>query len=102
MNLRELRITDPVEALAVEQALAMVGELKRVCATAPDGQVLAQAEQVAVARGRELTRQSLEAVLNQQAAEVEKKGRPAERAPAADRASTAAATGGRSSRPPAP
>ena len=75
----ELRISDPVEALIVEQALVMARELKRTCDAAKDGQVLAQAERVAMAQGRELTRKSLEAVLNQQAEEVEKKGAPAER-----------------------
>jgi DNA-directed RNA polymerase specialized sigma24 family protein len=55
---------------------------------AADGRVLAQVEKVAMAQGRELTRKSLEAVLNDQAQEVEKKGRPVERAPAADRHTT--------------
>jgi hypothetical protein len=67
--------TDPVERLVVEQALALVRELKLTCATAPYGQVLDSAEQVAVRQGRELTRQVLEAVLNLQADTAEKKGR---------------------------
>lgn len=70
---REIRIEDPVEALVVEQALAMVRDLKRVADEAPDGQVLAHAEQAAVRQGRELTRKSLEAVVNAQGAELEKK-----------------------------
>lgn len=70
---REIRIEDSVEALVVEQALAMVRDLKRVAEDAPDGQVLARAEQLAVRQGRELTRKSLEAVLNAQGAELEKK-----------------------------
>jgi hypothetical protein len=70
---REIRIEDPVEALIVEQALAMVRDLKQVADDAPDGQVLARAEQAAVRQGRELTRKSLEAVLNAQGAELEKK-----------------------------
>jgi hypothetical protein len=67
--------TDSVERLVVEQALALVRELKLTCATAPHGQVLDHAEQVAVRQGRELTRQVLEAVLNLQADTAEKKGR---------------------------
>lgn len=70
---REIRIEDSMEALIVEQALAMVRDLKRVADEAPDGQVLSRAEQLAVRQGRELTRKSLEAVLNAQGAEVEKK-----------------------------
>ena len=82
MSSQEIRLTDPVEALIVEQALALVRELKRTCQSAPHGHVLAQAEVVAVARGRELTRQALEAVLNRQAEAVEKKGRRDGPAPA--------------------
>ena len=85
MSAHEIRVTDPVEALVVEQALALVRELKQTCQSAPHGHVLAQAELVALGRGRELTRQALEAVLNQQAQAAEKKGRPAAPAPAAAR-----------------
>jgi hypothetical protein len=101
MYRRDIRVNSPLEALVVEQALAMVREMKRVADAAPDGQVLDQAETVAVAQGRELTRKSLEAVLNEQAAEVEKKGRRAGRARAARRANTEDVTRGRSSRRPA-
>lgn len=72
---RTLRLTDPVEALVVEQALALVRQLRATCQAAPHGQVLAQTELVAVAQGRELTRRALEAVLNQAASPAEKKGR---------------------------
>jgi len=75
MSSRAIRVSDPVDALLVEQLLAMLHELRGACQTAPDGQVLAQTEQIAVQRGRELTRKALESVLNEQAAEVEKKGR---------------------------
>ncbi len=95
---RDIRVNSPSEALIVEQALAMYREMQRVANAAPDGQVLAQAEQAAVSQGRELTRKSLEAVLNDQAEEVEKKGRAAGPACAEDRANTAGATRGRSSR----
>lgn len=91
----ELRIDDPVEALIVEQALAMARELKRICPRAPHGQVLAAAEQVALAQGRELTRRSLEAVLGVQRADVEKKGAAADRAPALERGSTEGSGRGR-------
>lgn len=95
---RDIRVNNPTEALIVEQALAMYREMQRVANAAPDGQVLAQAEKVAVSQGRELTRRSLEAVLNDQAEEVEKKGRRAGRACAEDRGSTGDVTRGRSSR----
>jgi hypothetical protein len=95
MSPQEVRLTDPVEALIVEQALALVRELKQSCQAAPHGQVLAQAEVVALARGRELTRLALEAVLNQQAQAVEKKGRRDGPAPAEVPANTKARRRGR-------
>jgi hypothetical protein len=78
----DLQITDPAEALVVEQALALVRQLKQTCQAAPHGQVLAQAELAAVAGGRELARRALEAVLNQPDCPAEKKGRPTGPAPA--------------------
>ena len=101
MNRRDIRVNNPTEALIVEQALAMFREMERTANAAPDGQVLAQVEELAVVRGREFTRKSLEAVLNQQTEEVEKKGRAAEPATVADRAFIADATNAPSSRRPA-
>ena len=72
-----------LEALLVEQALAMARELQAVADAAPDGQVLAVAEIAAVRSGRELTRRALEAALQAQAGPAEKKGLPAASAPAA-------------------
>jgi hypothetical protein len=92
----DLHITDPVEALVAEQALALARHLKQVCRDAPDGQVLARAEQAAVERGRQLTRAALEATLNEQAADVEKKGLPSGVAPVGTAASIKAAPSGRS------
>jgi hypothetical protein len=98
MTARLIEVESAAEALVVEQALAMFRELNRTCKLAPDGEVLNLAEQVAVEKGRELTRKTLEAVLNDQAQEVEKKGRRAGHVPAKDRGTTAAARRGRSSR----
>lgn len=72
-----------VEAVLLEQALAMARELEAVTDAAPDGHVLAAAERAAVERGREFTRIALEAALRRQAREAEKKGLPAARADAA-------------------
>lgn len=93
---RDVRVENPTEALIVEQALAMYRELKRTADAAPDGQVLAQAETLAVSQGRELTRKSLEAVLREQAQEVEKKGRAADSARVAAGGTTAASGRGKS------
>jgi hypothetical protein len=101
MYRRDIRVNNPTEALIVEQALAMFREMERTANAAPDGQVLALVEQLAVTRGREFTRKSLEAILNQQAEEVEKKGRAAEPARVADRGTTADGKNALSSQRPA-
>ena len=98
MTARLIQVENAQEALVVEQALAMYRELNQTCKLAPDGEVLNLAEQLAVQRGRELTRKTLEAVLNAQAEEVEKKGRRVGRVPAKGRGITGAARRRRSSR----
>ena len=79
-----------VEAVAVEQALAMVRELKQLADATPDGHVLAAVESAAVDRGRRFVRDRLQDVLNAQAAGLEKKGGAAGAAPAAGRGGTTA------------
>lgn len=93
---REFHVESAAEALVVEQALAMVRDLKRVADAAPDGRVLAIAEQAAVRQGREFTRKSLEAVLNSQGEDIEKKLRRAACADAAEGDVTEAAERDRS------
>lgn len=93
---RDIRVESPQEALVVEQALAMYGEMRQAAAQAPDGMVLSVAESLALARGRELTRQSLATVLQEEIEGGEKKGRRPERAPAEGAASIGAGKRGRS------
>jgi len=97
---RKIAVEDSVEALFAERALAMFRELRQTAKDAPDGEVLDQAELFAVREGHELIRQGLESVIQDQAEEVEKKGRPPERVLAGELAHIAAAKGSRSSRPP--
>ncbi len=80
---RDIRVNNPTEALLVEQALAMVREMQGTANAAADGRVLGEVEQLAITRGREFMRKSLEAVVSDQAEAVEKKGRRAEGVPAA-------------------
>jgi hypothetical protein len=77
MTPRTFRAETPLQALLVEQALALARELESAADAAPDGQVLARVEALAVPAGRELTRQAVEAALQAQAQAAEKKGRPA-------------------------
>jgi hypothetical protein len=95
---RNIRIENPQEALIVEQALAMYREVRSAATAAADGEVLSVAEGLAMARGRELTRKSLEAALQEEAQALEKKGPRPEDVFAAEFASIAAESQKRSSR----
>ena len=96
MTPRPFLAQTPLQALLVEQALALARELEQAAGAAPDGQVLARVEALAVPAGRELTRKAVEAALQAQASAAEKRGRPAGAAPAA--ASSPGTRGG----PPGP
>jgi hypothetical protein len=89
MSRRTFHAEDELEAAALEQALAMVRELKALAEAAPDGKVLAVAEKAAVDLGRRLTRERLQDVLNAQATDLEKKGGAGGPAPAAGPGATA-------------
>jgi len=86
----------PLEELLVEQARLLARQLQAAADAAPDGQVLARVEAVAVAAGRELIRQATAAALQGQAAAAEKKGRRGGPAPAAGSSPTGAAPPARS------
>ena len=101
MSRRTFHAEDELEAAALEQALAMVRELKHLADAAPDGRVLAAVEPVAVDRGRRFTRDRLQDVLNAQAADLEKKGGAAGTARAAGCGATTAGPNVASSPPPA-
>lgn len=83
MSYRTLDAEDEIEAAAMEQARAMVRELRHLADAAPDSHVLARVEAAAVDRGRRFVRDRLHDVLNDQAHDLEKKGGAAGTAPAA-------------------
>jgi hypothetical protein len=68
-------ITDPLERLLVERALAFVRELRTTATNSPDGQVLHNAEGFCLDEGREFLSTVLTTVVQAQADEVEKRGR---------------------------
>ena len=74
MSRHTLYAEDELEAVAMEQARAMVRELKQLADAAPDGHVLAAVEMAAVERGRRFTRDRLQDALDAQAQDLEKKG----------------------------
>ena len=90
MSRRTLIAEDEIEAAAMEQARAMVRELRQLADATPDGHVLARVEEATVALGRRFVRDRLQDVLNAQAHDLEKKGGAAGSAPAAVGAATTA------------
>lgn len=80
---RTFEARTPLEALVVEQALVLARQLQQTADAAPDGQVLARVEGLAVPAARELARQAVQAALQSQADAAEKKGRRADAAPTA-------------------
>jgi hypothetical protein len=101
MSRRTLEADDEIEAAAMEQARAMVRELRQLADATPDGHVLARVENLTVELGRRFVRDRLQDVLNAQAADLEKKGGADGPAPAAGRDATKAGPPAGSSPPPA-
>ncbi len=92
---RTFHADTPLQALLVEQALLLARQLEQTADAAPDGQVLARVEALAVPAGRELTRKAVEAALQAQAQAAEKRGRqPAAAPPAGDVPTTRGGLGG--------
>jgi hypothetical protein len=83
MSQHTFRTQTPLQALLVEQALLLAQQLEQAAHEAPDGQVLARVEALAVPAARELARQAVQATLQAQAEAAEKKGRPAAAVPTA-------------------
>ena len=86
--MRTIEVRSKLEAILIEQAIAMARELERVADAAPDGHALAIAERGAIRAGCKLTRVDPEATLQRQSAPAKKKGLPAAPVPAAERASS--------------
>jgi hypothetical protein len=93
MNPRTFRAETPLQALLLEQALLLAKQLEQTSDAAPDGQVLARVEALAVPAARELARTAVEATLQAQAEAAEKKGRRAAPAPAGGSCGTRATPG---------
>jgi hypothetical protein len=75
MNPHPFRAETPLQALLLEQALLLAKQREQTADDAPDGQVLARVEALAVHAARERVRQAVEATLQAQAQAAEKKGR---------------------------
>ena len=62
---------EAAKKLFLEQAAAYYDELKLTAENAPYGRILANAEAFAVVQGRELLRQSLEGIVQDQAQQID-------------------------------
>ncbi len=93
MSKPTFRAETPLQALLIEQALLLAKQLEAAADAAPDGQVLARVEALAVPAGRELARKAVEAALQAQAEAAEKKGRRAAPVPADASSGTRATPG---------
>lgn len=100
MSHRSLVAEDELEAAAMEQARAMIRELRQLADATPDGRVLARVEAATLDLGRRFVRDRLQDVLNAQAKDLEKKGGAAGPAPAAAPAGATARPRAGSSPPP--
>ena len=83
MSRRTFETQTPLEAVLVEQALLLARQLQQTADDAPDGQVLARVEALAVPAAQELARQAVQGALRTQAEGAEKKGPRAAAAPTA-------------------
>jgi hypothetical protein len=73
MRTRKERSAQAAKEFFLEQAAAYYDELKIAAQNAPYGQTFDHAEAFAVQQGRELIRQSLQTLLQEQIDEIEKK-----------------------------
>lgn len=86
---------DENERVALEQAIAYLGQLRQVAMDAPGGTVLEACEALALDQGRALLRSTLAAALHGRIAGAEQKGGPPAPAPRRTPAIPKARTRGR-------
>ena len=86
---------DDNERIALEQAIAYLGQLRQVAVTAPSGTVLEACESVALDQGRASLRTTLAAAVHARIALAEQKGGTPTPAPRRTPASPKARTRGR-------
>lgn len=73
MTRKNFEAETQLQALMMEQALAMAKQLEETGREAPDGQVLDRLEATVMQEGREFMRQSLQGAMQSEVEEVEKK-----------------------------
>jgi hypothetical protein len=71
---RTFTADSPLEALVLEHALALARQAQQAADAAPDGRVMSAVEGAVIPAARELARKAVEAALQTQAHEAEKRG----------------------------
>jgi hypothetical protein len=89
-----LEVDGPDQELLIRNYHALVMELNDLALTAPDAVVIDQLEDLAIQRGRETLRASLQQAVQKRIEDVEKKGRPSVSAPVAKSVRTGAGESG--------
>ena len=89
-----LEVDGPAQEELIRNYHALVMELNDLALTAPDGVVIDQLEDLAIQRGRETLRASLQQAVQKRIDDAEKKGRRSASAPAARSGRTEARGGG--------
>lgn len=89
-----LEVDGPAQEQLIRNYHALVMELNDLALTAPEGLVIDQLEELAVQRGRETLRASLEQAVQTRIEDAEKKGRRSASAPAGTSVRTAARASG--------
>lgn len=89
-----LEVDCPAQEELIRNYHALVMELNDLALNAPDGAVIDQLEELAIERGRETLRASLQQAVQKRIDDAEKKGRRSGSAPAARSAKTEAQANG--------
>lgn len=89
-----LEVDCPAQEELIRNYHALVMELNDLALTAPDGVVIDQLEDLAIQRGRETLRASLQQAVQKRIDDAEKKGRRSGSVPAATNARTEARASG--------
>ena len=89
-----LEVDCPAQEELIRSYHALVMELNDLALSAPDGAVIDQLEDLAIERGRETLRASLQQAVQKRIDDAEKKGRRSGSAPAARSAKTEARASG--------
>jgi hypothetical protein len=85
-----LEVNSPEQEVLLRQYHGLLLELEQLALSAPEGQILDVCEAAVLKRGQDISRKTLQQLVQQRIEALEKKGRRCEPVPAAGHAKTAA------------